>query len=91
MTISNWEKLSIRIIILFVVAMIVSYIPEMSIMRDFFSDSYCTLENCSTEWSHRKPEWHWGWRHWLFLFMGLALFITQAIRLGVFIDKNKFD
>jgi len=89
--VSNWEKVSLRIIMLFVVAMIFSFIPEISFMRDFFGDVYCSIEHTSFEDQHSEPTWHWGWRHWLFLFMGVALFITQAIKLGFFIDKTKFD
>jgi hypothetical protein len=86
---SSWEHLSIRIIMLFVVAMIVSFIPEISVMRSFFGDTYCAISNHSYSYAgdvHTEPTWHWGWRHWLFLFMGvhLAEHVAYKLRLLVF-------
>jgi hypothetical protein len=63
-------------------------------MRSFFGDTYCAISNHSYSYAgdvHTEPTWHWGWRHWLFLFMGIALFIVQAVRLGMFIERTKFN
>lgn len=33
------------------------------------------------------PEWHWGYRHWIWFFMGLFLFAVQVARVVKFIEK----
>jgi len=76
--ISDWTELSLRIIALFVTAMAVSYSPDY--LREFFTDT-------------KKPEglhyysgiideyWDWGFRHYLYFSMCLALFAVQAIKI----------
>lgn len=36
-----------------------------------------------------NPMWHWGYRHWVWITMGLFLFIVQFVRIIDLIDKKK--
>lgn len=89
--ITNWEHLSFRVIALFVIAMFLSFIPETAFMKEFFNDSYCTVLYHNDSYVHRTPTFHWGWRHWLYFFMCMLLFIIQAVRIISFIDAKKFS
>lgn len=35
-----------------------------------------------------EPTWHWGYRHWLYMAMCLALFVFQAINLINYINSK---
>ncbi len=34
------------------------------------------------------PSWHWGYRHWLYLSMGICLAIVHVIRIGFIINNG---
>lgn len=92
---SKFNKLSIGIFILFTTAIISTFIPES--FPDFFGDKLCIgrslvkgsdgmlagYSGCGYgDLGSHEPTYHWGWRHWLWSFMGLALFIVQCVRIG---------
>ena len=80
-----WYALSLRIILLFVTAMLVSFVPDY--LRNFFGD----VKYLETEIYHHSlidDQYEWGFRHSLYFFMCCCLFIVQAIRLGMWVDKN---
>lgn len=77
-------RVSINIIGIFLIAILASFIPDQ--FHSFFNDTFC-LGNigdakCIDGWcnSHGK-DWHWGYRHFLWGLMGVALFIVQIVRL----------
>ncbi len=94
-------KISSRIVLIFVCAMVFSVIPEyFPVFGDWVCEGsgekiytngsiYGNYEGCTfgEDYFH-KPETHWGYRHWLFCMMGLSLFITQVVFLIGFIDKE---
>lgn len=85
-----WSGLSLRIIALFFTAMLVSFSPAL--FRDFFDDSLWPEDD--GRWhSHGlnaiDEKWDWGYRHYLYFFMCIALFIVQAVRLIKWINKNE--
>lgn len=91
-------KISIQIAAIFIVAIFLTFIPEM--FREFFGDWYCTgyhldksvnsIIKCDYSGSfHDVPTYHWGWRHWLWCFMSITLFITQIIFIFLFDSPNK--
>lgn len=84
-----WYGLSLRIIALFVTAIIVSYTPEL--FRDIFGDKPYPEDGRYHRTGFIDEEWNWGYRHYLYFLMCLCLFIVQAVRLGMWIDKNKDD
>lgn len=59
---------------------------------DFFGDWIChgsgdklvgfeyRYTGCNI-YDYHDPKLHWGYRHWLFFFMGLVLFIIQAVNI----------
>jgi hypothetical protein len=87
MKINKWYALSLRVIGLFVTAMIVSFSPEL--LRDFFADELYKVDSSGYNWHHSlvDDDWSWGYRHYLYFFMCLALFIIQAVRLFKWIEK----
>lgn len=86
MKINKWYGLSIRVIALFVTAMIVSFSPTF--FRSFFDDYLYTPDDSSYSRGFFDKEWHWGYRHYLYFWMCVILFIIQAVRLGMWVDKN---
>ncbi len=71
--------------------MLVSFIPDY--LHGFFGDEYCTTYTHGgneNPYYHTTPRWHWGYRHWLFIFMGITLFIVQVINLICHFSKKKF-
>ncbi len=91
--INLWYGLSFRIILLFVTAMLVSFSPEL--FRGFFGDELYPpddghyLRGRDNSWIDDK--WDWGYRHFLYFFMCIFLFIVQAVRLIMWIYENKDD
>lgn len=96
-------KISIRVLLLFLIAMLVSFIPDY--LHTFFGDTYCMgsgrfikgetdwvdgyYENCNyAAWSYHDSMWHWGYRHWLFLVMGIILSIIQIADIINCAEKN---
>lgn len=84
-------KIMSRIILLFGVVIMTSFIPENN--RDFFGDWLCQgghheyfdngpdiISGCqySPDMVH-GPTWHWGFRHWMWFFMGISLFLYNLI------------
>ena len=59
--ITDWEKLSLRIIILFAIAMLISYSPQF--LRGFFADR---LYSADEIWSRgvMDTDWNWGNSTW---------------------------
>jgi len=89
-------KISMRIIVLFITAILLSFIPDLN--PDLFGDWQCKgtadlVTNSTYGWTRtigcqyasrgdHDPTWHWGYRHWLYFFMGLCLAVIQ-IAAGV--------
>jgi len=99
MKISTLTEISGRIIILFTVAMFMSFIPEY--LHDFFGDWKCTgsvfisdpdaygrYVGCLYEHGEHQSTIHWGYRHWLFLAMGICLSIVQIFNFFKFLEKQ---
>lgn len=84
-------RVSINIVGIFIIAIFASFIPDQ--FHLFFEDTFCLGNigdaNCIEGWrnSHGK-DWHWGYRHYLWSFMGFALFIVQVVRLAAIIDEK---
>jgi hypothetical protein len=85
---SDWTKLSLRIIALFATAMLVSYSPDY--LRDFFGDETIPQDKYSYNHGFMDGKWNWGYRHYLYFWMCVALFFTQAARLFTWVGhKNR--
>lgn len=91
-----------RIILMFAAIIIMSFIPESN--REFFGDFKCdgSFWNPTTEthtgclyqgtYGTHPPTWHWGFRHWAWMFMGLSLTIYSICLIVYKIDKlNRQD
>lgn len=80
-------KLSLRIILLGIVAMASSYIPEL--YPNIFGDWHCegsisiatekpfSYTGCNYGTDFHHSTWHWGYRHYLYLLMCIILLIVQ--------------
>lgn len=86
--ITDWEVLSIRVILLFVTAMLISYSPQF--LRGFFEDMPYEID----KWGYQKTRgiiddhWDWGFRHYLYFYMCLILFGIQAVRIIKWVNKT---
>ncbi len=89
MKLNAWNGLSLRIIALFATAMLISYSPDY--LRGFFEDTYIEPDRLGYRFGGGMfdKEWSWGYRHFLYFLMCLALFIVQAARLFKWIGKNE--
>jgi hypothetical protein len=95
-------NISIRIIIIFISAMLYSFVPDF--LHEFFDDTYCKngsglwvfstnnvsghYQFCNYSTSHEADTWHWGYRHWLFMCMGICLSVVQVLSLIFYIEKK---
>lgn len=77
-------KLTIRIILIGIVALCSSYIPDL--YPNFFGDWYCEgsgeltnnhFAKCDYNNDYHNPEWHWGYRHYIYFIMCIVLLIVQ--------------
>ena len=90
MKITDWEKLSLKVILLFATAMLISYSPQF--LRGFFND---TLYTDQVHHDLFDTAWNWGFRHYLYFWMNIILFIIQIARIVKWVeirgrDKNCF-
>ncbi len=92
-------KISVNVIMIFGIAISMSIVPEL--YPSFFGDWKCvgnyksttTLYHGCMEYYNmanelHEPTMHWGYRHFLYLFMGIALFLIQVSRVVYLINKN---
>ena len=86
MELGFYEKLSIRIIALFITAMLLSFIPDY--LHDFLGDWKCVKEHISWGAICNGNEIHWGWRHFLWAFMCICLFVVQSVKIFYYINNN---
>lgn len=86
---SDWNELSLRIILLFVTAMAVSYSPDY--LREFFADTK-KPDDLNYYRGMLDEHWEWGFRHYLYFWMCILLFVVQAIKIfkWSFSDDRKF-
>lgn len=98
-------KLSLRIILIFTAIILLSFIPENfhQFFGDWHcnggtftvtvSGGYKDYSGChygdDGNYQHHLPQWHWGYRHWMWMFMGICLTITQAASLIKSIDNSE--
>ena len=81
-------KITIRIILIFVIATIMSFIADE--FHSFFGDTLCNGTSLNIETNkyeyfvhygsrHTDTQIHWGYRHFLFFMMGLSVTTLQII------------
>jgi NADH:ubiquinone oxidoreductase subunit 3 (subunit A) len=89
--------IAIRIVILFVIAMFGTFLPEH--LREFFGDKKCQQEEqrlvsdkdgiykyetyYDTECGEVDSDWEWGARHYWYYWMMFILFILSCINLVI--------
>ena len=90
MKINKTQKISLKVILLFTIAIFSTFVGDY--LHSFFDDSYCTIIDCRyMDTRHSLPQWHWGYRHWLYLVMCITLFVIQVIDIISFADSNQTD
>lgn len=90
-------KISIRVIALFTIAILFSYLGDY--LSPYFGDWYCQgrkwagsdLIGCDVSYcgASHNPKSHWGYRHYLFFLMGFSLFIIQVIDIISNLENNE--
>lgn len=68
--------IAIRLIILFVLGMLFTFIPDH--LREFFGDTHVPDINTVID-----KEWKWGARHYWFAWMMFFLFVLSVINFAV--------
>ncbi len=85
-----YTKVSLNIIAVFFVMMVMSIVPEV-LPNGWFS-YYCPADTVheADGWKHvGYATYHWTWRHYVWVFMGFALFIVQVVRIIEIIENRK--
>lgn len=70
-----------RIVLLFTIAMLFTFIPEQ--LRDFFGDTPVIKADGWYSRSFVEDDWNWGVRHYWYFWMMFFLFILSLISLIV--------
>jgi len=99
---SIYTQVTVNIVAVFIVVILMSFVPDY--FYNFFGDWKCEGSRYVSEagniWGNRigctygdsgnhNPKWHWGYRHWIWFFMGITLFIVQFIRIVNLIDNHQ--
>jgi hypothetical protein len=86
-------KIMGRIVLLFSIIMFMSFIPDS--FPEFFGDWYCDGGNYYKQEgclygpaAIHGPTVHWGFRHYIWVFMGITLFIYNAVIMVIKLDKE---
>ncbi len=96
--IGMFAKISFQILAIFTVIFFASFLPDY--YPSFFGDWYCDghitniyggqyIGNCQNGMGQHNPQWHWGYRHWVYFGMGLSLFFVQIFRIVNLIEPFK--
>ncbi len=83
---NEWTGLSVRVVSIFAVAMILSFLPNH--LREFFGDIKYATPN---KFNAIDTEYEWGVRHILYQIMCIILFAIQCIRICVWCRSKPFD
>lgn len=83
-----------RIALLFLIVIMMSFIPDN--FHEFFGDWHCEggdqLSHQGCEYGPdliHNATWHWGFRHWMWMFMGVSLFMYNLIWIISDISASK--
>lgn len=91
-------RLQFRILIMFAVIFAASYIPET--FPSYFGDWMCHgsgefigrhYKRCNHGGGfamYHNPSWHWGFRHWAWLCLGITMLIINIVQLVAEEDKK---
>lgn len=98
-----FTRLSLQVILIFAIIILGSFLPDT--LPEFFGDWTCkgsgkeifkmdgyTAQHtgCTIGAWHSEPELHWGYKHYMYMLMGICLFIVQCFRIGNLINnRNK--
>lgn len=91
-------RVSFRIVLLFITAILLSTVPDY--LFSFFGDTVCNgiifnkIEGKNeffTHWGgvHKDVQVHWGYRHYLYFLMGFCLTIVQIVDIISIIEENE--
>lgn len=98
---NKWNKATIRVILTFTVVILSSFISEN--FHDQLGDWYCEgksvifdsntsypiYSGCDFGEGRHNPEWHYGYRHWMFILMGFILMIFQSVQTINILNKDQ--
>lgn len=84
------NRISLIIISTFIVMITMSLITIIPQVMEFMGDFKCNVKEFHYGTGDYVLEhWHYGWTHWLYIMMGLCLFIIQIIRVIFIIEEKK--
>lgn len=73
---TDWEWLSLRVLILGFTIFLWSYLSDLNGFHDFMEDKYSSDNYFSSD-----NGWTWGFRHWVYFFTFLILTGIQAVKI----------
>jgi len=91
-------KSKLKILVVFVVMFFASFVPESN--HEMFGDWKCKggkiefknddmlREGCTYYDNSHGPSWHWGIRHWIWLFTGITFSIWTVVEVIIEADKK---
>lgn len=92
MKITKTHLLSLRIIVLFTIAILSTFLGDWKCDgsgKRYLDDVYVMYERCNYSiCSLHDPSWHWGYRHWIYFVMCITLFIIQLVDIINFSSKK---
>ena len=78
-------KLTLKIAVIFIIIILASFIPDN--FHSFFGDWECqggaldisgeNYHGCTYTGSSHGPCWHYGFRHWVWIAMGIVIFFVN--------------
>lgn len=89
MKINYYTQIQLNILIMGVCLIFLSFIPEL--FPSFFGDWHCqgtTKELTGCDYSFydnlrmHNPTTHFGYRHWIFIIMGISLIVVNSVRIS---------
>lgn len=94
-------KSKLKILVVFVVMFFASFVPESN--HEMFGDWKCKgttinydekndnhfIVGCRYQgYNSHGPSWHWGMRHWIWLFTGITFSIWTVVEVIIESEKN---
>lgn len=83
-----YTKVSLNIVVVFLIAIIMSFIPDSKCLHDIFFYQCVDFSTFEGSCSHNL-HYHWVWQHYLWTGMNVCLFVVQVVRIIDIIDTKK--
>lgn len=80
--------LALPVVALAIGLMAVSFLTDYLQASGFFNDVYISDPVVPTDFPTPDIHYNWGYRHYVYFWMGIVLFIISAARIIIWLAKN---